>query len=91
METINEDRDEPRVRTILFANNKLNMKRSDPYGFITLSLERGALPEFLKGNYTTWDAARKDVARYISEYEKEVVNAQPEKPVIPTLERKKVA
>lgn len=59
-------KDDPRVKVIELDNNKLIMKRTDPYGFISLNFERGQLPESLKGQFTTWEAARAAVDNYLT-------------------------
>lgn len=92
MEEFDESRDDPRTKVIQIDTNKIYMKRTDPYGFIELSLERGGLPEDLKhAKYTTWEAAQIAVDKYMRDREKVALDAPPQKPVIPTLERKKVA
>lgn len=57
------------VRTIELENgNKLNMKRTDPYGFIFFSLERGQLPDNLKDHaFTDWTMAEIAAKKYVSE------------------------
>lgn len=80
-------RDDPRVKVIELDNNKLVMKRTDPYGFISLNFERGQLPESLKGQYTTWEAARAAVENYLTLKGREEVTP-PEPNPIP---KKKVA
>jgi len=83
-------RDDPRTKVIQIDTNKIFLKRTDPYGFIELSLERGSLPDNLKdAKYTTWEAAMVDVKRYMEERGKVALDEAPPKPVIPVLERKK--
>lgn len=55
------------VRVIELENgNKLNMTRNDPYGLITFSLERGQLPDSLKGaSFTEWSFAEKAANSYV--------------------------
>ena len=54
-------------RTVELGNNKLFMKRKDPYGYIYLSLERGALPrEFAEAAFTGWRDADAAVAKYVA-------------------------
>lgn len=89
LEEFDESRDDPRTKIIQIDSNKIFMKRTDPYGFIELSLERGSLPNSLKeAKFTTWEEAKKAVARYMDDRRKVALDA---KPVIPTLERKKVS
>lgn len=89
MEDFDPNRDDPRTKVIQIDSNKIFMKRTDPYGFIELSLERGSLPESLKhARYTTWENARAAVDQYMKDRRKVELD---EPPVIPTLQRKKVA
>ncbi len=47
--------------------NKIHIKATDPYGFWYINLDKGQLPEKLKGAYTTLEMARKDIERYLAE------------------------
>ena len=47
--------------------NKIHIKAEDPYGFWRINLDKGNLPEKLKGMYTSVEMARKDVERYLAE------------------------
>lgn len=88
MQEFDPNRDDPRSKSVYIDSNTIFMRRTDPYGFIELSLERGGLPEALKNaRFTTWEAAREAVDRYIEDRKKV---ALPEKHVQPVLERKKV-
>ena len=90
MQEFDPERDEPRTKVIQLDKNKIYMKRTDPYGFIELSLERGSLPENLKDQkFTTWEAARYAADQYMKAREKVELDAPLPKPVIPVLERKK--
>lgn len=92
MEEFDPNRDDPRTKVILLDTNKVYMKRTDPYGFIELSLERGSLPESIKtSKYTTWEAAREAVNKYLEDRGKVEVPEHLHKPEIPVLQRKKVA
>lgn len=71
-EHFDPERDDPRTKVIDLGNNKLMMKRTDPYGFINIHLEKGQIPEYLKGNYTTWEAAKIDVDKYLAQRDKVV-------------------
>ena len=84
------NRDDPRTKVIDLGNNKLMLKRTDPYGFINIHLERGQLPEYLKGNYTTWEAARSDVDKYLAERTK-VSKDLPTETTAPAELKKKIA
>lgn len=58
-----------KVRTIELENgNKLFMTRSDPYGFITLSLMKGPLPDHLKDqSFTDWSFAIIAADKYLEQ------------------------
>ena len=61
------DNDITNVREITLDNgNKLFLRRQDPYGFITFGLERGQLPEWMRGHYTSWKEAQKAVQQYLN-------------------------
>lgn len=85
-ENFDPERDDPRTKTVDLGNNTLVMKRTDPYGFISIHLEKGQIPEYLKGNYTTWEAAKADVDKYLTERNKVVKEVAQEQP---SLELKK--
>jgi len=70
-ELLDQSSDSPRTRVYEVGNNKLRATRTDPYGFIHVSFERGQVPNMLSGMYTTWDEAHKDITRYINEKTKE--------------------
>ena len=92
MEEFDPSRDDPRQKVIFIDTNKIYMKRTDPYGFIELSLDRGSLPDSIKNQkFTTWEAAKVAVDRYIEDRAKVALEAPAQKPVIPVLERKKVS
>ena len=58
--------DIPNQRTIELENgNKLHLVRKDPFGFIYLHLDKGALPPYLAGAaFTDWTAARQAADKY---------------------------
>ena len=49
------------------GNNKLRVKRGDPFGFWFISFERGQIPEKLSGAYTGAEEAIKAVKAYLLE------------------------
>lgn len=61
--------DVPNHQVIELENgNRLNLIRKDPYGFIYLSLDRGALPVSLAGAaYTDWDQAKRAAYGYVKD------------------------
>jgi len=48
----------------LETGNTLYVKRTDPYGFFRFSLERGAVPDWMKGNYTSLQEVQKAIQQY---------------------------
>jgi len=90
LEEFDPSRDDPRTKVIQLDTNKIFMKRTDPYGFIELSLERGSLPDSLKdARFTTWEYASEAVKKYMDDRDKVALDAPLPKP--PVLERKKVS
>lgn len=65
------DKDLANVRILDLGNNKIKLSREDPYGFVKISYERGQLPESLKGQYTSFDEARKALKLYLEQKGKE--------------------
>ena len=59
-------------RTIELENNVIHVRRSDPYGFWRCSYERGAIPQELKGSYTSYYEAEKAVLAWLEGKGKEV-------------------
>jgi hypothetical protein len=47
--------------------NKLHLKRTDPYGFIYLNLDKGMMPAAYTGAYSDWSQARLAAEKYIRE------------------------
>jgi hypothetical protein len=70
------------VRVIELENgNKLNMTRTDPYGFIYFSLERGQLPDHLKGHaFTDWSMAEIAAKKYVLERQSAVAEIKEKTP-----------
>lgn len=74
--------DIPNHRVITLENgNKLNLIRKDPYGFIYLSLDRGALPTGLAGSaYTDWTSARAAADSYVRDRQSVVAELTDKEP-----------
>lgn len=71
----------PKTRTIELENgNKLNLTRTDPYGAIVLSLERGQLPEAFRGSYTDWYQAEIAAHKYVLERQSVVAELKEKEP-----------
>lgn len=61
-----EDVDNETSRKVIdMGTNKIIMKRTDPYGFITIGFEKGTIPEDLAGNYTSYHEAKQVVETYL--------------------------
>ena len=76
--------DEGKVRVTDIDNgNKITATSSDPHGFWTLKLNRGALPQAYQGQYTSHEEADKAIKQYLRDRELAVadVNAPP-RPVL---------
>lgn len=56
---------EENLRVIDLGNNKLYLKREDPFGFISINFDKGQVPVSLRGKYTAFDIALRDVERYL--------------------------
>ena len=63
----------------LGSGNKLRLTRTDPYGAIVLSLERGQLPESYRGSYTDWYQAENAAKKYVLERQAvvEIIEKEP--------------
>lgn len=46
--------------------NILRAYRENPYGFIKFKLDKGQLPEWMQGAYTSYSEAQKAVQQYLS-------------------------
>ena len=61
-----DDNDVTSTRVIELENgNKLYLKRTDPYGFLQFNLDKGQLPEFMKGTYTSFFEADRAYRQYL--------------------------
>ena len=75
---------EGKVRVTEIDNgNKITATSSDPHGFWTLKLHRGALPAAYQGQYTSFEEADRAIKRYLQDRDIAVadVNAPP-RPVL---------
>jgi hypothetical protein len=60
------NKDMPRVRNTGFVpENDFVVKQGGPYGFWTISREKGQVPEELSGNYTTPDHAKTAIKTHL--------------------------
>ena len=55
--------DMAKTRIVDLGTNKVYMKQKDPYWFIYLNYERGAIPDKYTGAYTGWREAEEAVHR----------------------------
>mgnify|MGYP003349094861 CR=1 FL=1 len=62
------------VREVPLKNgNILRAYRTDPYGFICFKLDKGQLPDWMKGSYTSYSEAQKAIQQYMSLKDMEAV------------------
>lgn len=54
-------------RTIKTETCIIKVTCKDPYGFWFISLDKGQIPEWLRGAYSTFDKAFADINKYIDE------------------------
>lgn len=66
-----EPKDIGRVRSLELDNNKVNITRRDPYGFWHISLDKGQIPEHLKGAYTSYPQAEEAAIAYYTSQKRE--------------------
>lgn len=71
--------DLPNVRTYEVDNNVLRAIRTDPYGFVHISYERGVIPEELKGNYTSFYEADQVIQSYLERRKSKLPNKTADK------------
>lgn len=60
------------VRVLDLGNNKLYLKYTDPYGFVTINFDKGQVPQHLRGQYTSMDAAKIAALNYLENKKREV-------------------
>lgn len=58
-------RDLPAVKRIELENNTIYIKKTDPYGFWTVNFDKGQMPENLRGSYTSFSDAEREVLTYL--------------------------
>lgn len=66
-------------RSIETENSKINLRRTDPYGFWHVSFERGAIPSSLEGAFTTLDSAVNAVQNYLGVARTQAIKADRER------------
>lgn len=67
-DVLDEDYDQEHMgkfRKIEIEGNTVHIKCQDPFGFWYISLSKGQLPTKLKGAYTTFDQALRDVNTWL--------------------------
>jgi hypothetical protein len=67
MQDLDPSRDLGKIRTIELGNNKIHLKQKDPYGFWHVNFDKGQVPNKLKGAYTDFVMAERDVRAYLAE------------------------
>lgn len=66
-----------RLRTIDIGNNTVSIICEDPYGFWRVKLTKGNLPEKLKGSYTSFDMALRDVNLWLKDKKEPLISSLP--------------
>jgi hypothetical protein len=61
-----------RERELDIGGNKIYFRYTDPYGFISLAIDKGQLPTYLKqASFTSFDQALVAVKNYLNNKKKE--------------------
>ena len=78
---VDPERDLPNIRLMHFNNGQtIKLERKDPFGFIHVVWNKGAVPDELSGTWTTFDYARRAVEVYINnQTNKSIVESKVEK------------
>lgn len=74
-----EDRDLPTVREYELEYNKVYIVREDPFGLWKIKYDKGKLPEYLSGFYTSADRAERQLLRYLDEKNKTIAGVETHK------------
>lgn len=61
------NKDLGRKRTLKTETCIITFECRDPYGFWKISTDKGTLPVYLRGEYTTFASALRDVNRYVND------------------------
>ena len=67
---VEEDKDLPRHRIDYLEANRVHYRSQDPYGFWTINLDRGSVPDSLRGYYTSYAEAVKAFETYQAQKKK---------------------
>lgn len=72
-EAIDPNRDIPNIRAIPLPNgNTMYAKRDEQFGFWRFNLDKGQIPQWLKGSYTSLSDAQKAIDKYMNELKEPV-------------------
>lgn len=62
-----------RIRTMTLEDGDvLSLERHDPHGLIKIKSRKGTLPEMLRGEYTGFPQAEKDISQWLNSKNKKV-------------------
>lgn len=64
------DKEAARRKVVDLGNNKIITERTDPFGFWKIHFEKGRMPEMLQGQYTSYEAAQRDIDVYLRDKDK---------------------
>lgn len=76
---VDPDRDLLPKRTYEIAHNKVYLERQDPYGFWYFRLDKGQIPEWMRGAYTTVIDAERALTKYLEERNKTIAGEETHK------------
>ena len=66
-------------RKIELDNNTININCEDPYGFWYISIAKGQIPDKLKGAYTSFDQALRDVNVWLKDKKEPYIPSETKK------------
>lgn len=72
---VKSEKDYADERSLILDNdNKMHIKRTDPYGFWYMNLDKGCVPDELRGAYTSFDIAYKEAKKYLEGKRRTIVS-----------------
>ena len=68
-----------KYRKIEIDGNTVHIRCEDPYGFWYISVSKGQIPEKLKGSYTSFDQAFRDVNTWLKDKKQPYIPSEQKK------------
>lgn len=68
-----------KYRKIEVEGNVIHIRCEDPYGFWYVSVEKGTIPDRLKGAYTSFDQALRDVNLWLKDKKRPYIPSEQKK------------